>query len=145
MIKSTSFHATIAVPFVLIGGLLAGCGGSSTDPTTDPRVAISASEDVVLGAGPINVTFSNLQDSEILLGHCPQTLERQERSTWVVASTDFSCDAVLNRLAPGERLVVAVDFPLVERGVYRLRFDVRDTARTLLPAVDRVSNAFNVR
>jgi len=40
---------------------------------------------------------------------------------------------------------MAVDVPLTVVGVYRLRFDIRDTAQTLLRESDRSSNVFSIR
>jgi len=40
---------------------------------------------------------------------------------------------------------MAVDVPLAAIGEYRLRFDIRDTAQTLLRESDRLNNVFSIR
>lgn len=130
---------------MLLGSLLASCRGSSTDPLVGPRFAVHTSTETVASGRSVTITFSNLRNSDTLFDHCPRTLERRDRSGWNVASTDFACDAVLSRLAPGRSFVATVAMPVASNGVYRLRFDVRDTGQTLLRESDRLSNVFSIK
>lgn len=135
-------HFSVRALFLVV---TVGCGESSMAPVIGRTFSVQTHHEVIARSDALHITFRNLSTASAVLDHCPMQLERQDRSTWVAADGRFSCDAVLSQLGPNDSLVVRVKLPAVESGVYRMRFDVRNAARVLLPESDRLSNAFQLR